>query len=247
MLVLGLDLETTTFDQDILRITEVGAVLYDTDLKCPIEVQADLVYEKDIPLPMDEYVVGLTGITDDMILEYGKAPEDVLKTFSKLYDRADYVVAHNGNDFDRPAMKKFIGRYIGNRELAGYKFEPKHWIDTMTDIPYSEYINTRKLQDLTGRHGFLNPFPHRAIFDVFSMLRIMSEYDFNEVVTISHSPTLVFQAVVDFHAKDLAKAAKFRWDPQSRRWLFKMKEYFLDQEKYEAGTLWDFPYKKVDK
>ena len=245
MLVLGLDLETTTFDQDILRITEVGAVLYDTDLKCPIEVQADIVYEPDIPLPMDEYVVGLTGITDDMVKNYGKHPVDVLKRFYDLYTRAEYVVAHNGNEFDKPAMKNFIGRHIGNIELAGYKFEPKHWIDTMTDIPYNEYINTRKLEDLTGRHGFLNPFPHRAFSDVLSMLRIMSEYDLDRVLEISHSPELVFQAKIDYHNRDVAKQAKFRWNSGTRRWLFKMKQALLDQEKYENKTLWDFPYSEV--
>jgi len=246
MLVLGLDLETTTYDQEILRVTEVGAVLYDTDLKCPIEVQADLVYEPDIPLPMDKFVVGLTGITDDMITTYGKAPEDVLKTFSKLYNRAEYVVGHNGNEFDRPAMKNFIGRYQNNRELAGLKFEPKHWIDTMLDLPYSEYITTRKLQDLTGRHGFLNPFPHRAFTDVLSMLRIMSEYDFDEVLKISKSPELVFYACVDYHAREVAKAARFRWDSETRLWTYKIKKHFVDAEKRANGTLWDFPVKESE-
>jgi DNA polymerase-3 subunit epsilon len=245
MLVLGLDLETTTFDQDILRITEVGAVLYDTDLKCPIEVQADLVYEPDIPLPMDTFVVGLTGITDDMIKNYGKKPEDVLGKFFDLYKRAEYIVAHNGNEFDRPAMQNFIARYYSQDLMKANGIEPKHWIDTMTDVPYGEYINTRKLEDLTGRHGFLNPFPHRAFTDVMSMLRIMSEYDFDEVVKISHSPTLKFHANVDYHNKDVAKQAGFKWDTAARKWWYKMKECFIDQEAYANGTLWDFPYSEV--
>ena len=130
-------------------------------------------------------------------------------------------------------------------DLAGYKFEPKHWIDTMTDIPYSEYINTRKLEDLTGRHGFLNPFPHRAFTDVMSMLRIMSEYNFDEVVKISHSPEIKFYANVDYHNKDVAKQAGFKWDTGKRKWWYKMKECFLDKEAYEAGTLWDFPYSEA--
>lgn len=258
MLVLGLDLETTTFDQDIMRITEVGAILYDTDLKCPIEVQADLVYEPDIMLPMDEFVVGLTGITDQMIQNYGKKPVGVINRFLKLYNRAEYVVAHNGNEFDRPAMKNFIGRYFKKNNLGLYEthvfnnngegyaeFEPKHWIDTMTDIPYGPYINTRKLQDLTGRHGFLNPFPHRAFTDVMAMLKIMSEYDFDEVVKISHSPELKFYANVDYHNKDVAKQAGFKWDTGPRKWWYKMKECFIDKEAYEKGTLWDFPYSEV--
>ena len=242
MLVLGLDLETTTFDQDLLRVTEVGAVLYDTELKCPIEVQADLVYEPDIKLPMDPFVISLTGITDLMIQNYGKKPSVVLDKFVELYNRAEYVVAHNGNEFDRPAMQRFIGRYQSELKILP---SPKHWIDTMIDLPYGELINTRKLQDLTGRHGFLNPFPHRAFTDVMSMLRIMSEYDFETVLEISHSPERTFQANVDYHSKDLAKQARFRWDSGGRKWLYKMKEYFLDAEKLESGTLWDFPYSEV--
>ena len=242
MLVLGLDLETTTFDQDLLRVTELGAVLYDTELKCPIEVQADLVLEADTSFPMDPFVIKLTGITDDMLRNYGKKPTAVLDKFVELYNRAEYVVAHNGNEFDRPAMQRFIGRYSDTMKVLP---EPKHWIDTMIDLPYDELINTRKLQDLTGRHGFLNPFPHRAFTDVMSMMRVLFEYDFDQVLEISHSPELVFQAKVDFHNKDVAKAAKFRWDSGSRRWLYKMKKYFLDQEKYEAGTLWDFNYVEI--
>jgi DNA polymerase-3 subunit epsilon len=175
-----------------------------------------------------------------MLRNYGKAPSKVLVDFAELYNRAEYIVAHNGNEFDRPAMGRFIERY-GMGDL----FKPKHWIDTMIDLPYDELINTRKLQDLTGRHGFLNPFPHRAFTDVMSMLRVMSEYDFEQVVEISHSLELTFQANVDYHNKDVAKAAKFRWDSGARKWFFKMKKYFLDQEAYEAGTLWDFPYNEV--
>jgi DNA polymerase-3 subunit epsilon len=242
MLVLGLDLESTTFDLDILRITEFGTVLYDTDLKCPIEVQADIVYEPDIKLPMDPFVVGLTGITDQMVQNYGKSPKEVLERFFSLYERADYVVAHNGNEFDCPALGRFIKRY--ESELSHIP-EPKHWIDTMIDLPYGEYVTTRKLEDLTGRHGFLNPFPHRAFTDVMSMLRIMSEYPMEQVLEISHSPTLVFKANVDYHDREVAKAAKFRWDSGTRRWLYKKKLALLDQEAYEAGTLWDFPYVEV--
>lgn len=244
MLVLGLDLETTTFDQDILRITEVGAILYDTDLKCPIEVQSDLVYEPDIPLPMDDFVIGLTGITDDMITKYGKPPAEVIANFIALYDRAEYVVAHNGNNFDRPAFANFLARNLERSYIKEF-IKPKHWLDTMTDIPYGEYVNTRKLQDLTGRHGFLNPFPHRAFTDVMAMLRIFSEYDLDTIIEISHSKELTFHALVDYHNRDVAKQAGFRWDAANRKWFYTKKEYYIDQEKYLTGTLWDFAYEEV--
>jgi len=254
MLVLGMDLETTTFDQDLLRVTEVGAILYDTDLKVPIEVQADLVHEPDIKIPMDPFVVGLTGIQDKMVLNYGKSPVDVIERFIKLYNKAEYVVAHNGEHFDKPAMANFINRYfhqangrVTNRfgRSIDLALKPKHWIDTMTDLPYSEYITTRKLQDLTGRHGFLNPFPHRAFTDVLSMMRIFSEYPTEDIIKITHSPTLTFHAQVDYHHKDLAKAARFRWNGESRKWEYKTKEYFIDADARAKGTLWDFNYIEI--
>jgi DNA polymerase-3 subunit epsilon len=240
MLVLGIDLETTTFHQDILRVTELGAVLYDTDLKCPIEVQADLINEPDIELPMDEFVVGLTGITDEMVTKYGKPPRQVINRFADLYEKADYIVAHNGNAFDKPALGNFIKRY----DLLD-EFEPKHWIDTMLDLPYGPYVTTRKLEDLTGRHGFLNPFPHRAFSDVLSMLRIMSEYPIDQGVEISKSPELTFHGQVDYHNRNVVKQAGFKWDGEKRKWLYKIKKYFVDIDKYEKGQLWDFPYQEI--
>ena len=77
------------------------------------------------------------------------------------------------------------------------------------------------------------------------MLKILSMYNLDEVIEISKSPELTFNANVDYHSKDVAKAAKFHWDSGLRKWQFKMKEYFMDKEKYESGTLWDFPYSEV--
>ena len=238
MLLLGVDLETTHYDIDILRVTEVGAVLYDTEVGAPIEVQADIVKEDDIKLPMDPYIVDLTGITDGMVEKYGKTSAAVINKLNSMLAVADYVIGHNGNNFDKPVLDVWAARY-------GLEITQKPWIDTMTDIPYPEKINTRKLEDLTGRHGFLNPFPHRAFTDVMAMMRVLSNYDLEEVIKISKSPMKKYAALVSYHDRQLAKDAGFRWDTtikmgsKSGTWTKEIKECFVDT------SAWDFEFQDI--
>lgn len=239
MKLLGLDFETTGVDIETLRVTEVGAVLYDWDLMVPIEVQADLVKEADLR-KLDDIIVELTGITDEMIYKYGKDPLEVITRLVGLIDKADYIVAHNGNEFDRPILDRFIKRNTpANIEINAKKI---HWIDTMTDIDYPRKIGTRKLEDLAGRHGFLNPFPHRAFTDVMAMMKILDNYNLEKVIEISHSPTVRYNAMVDYHARDVAKRAGFKWDTVERVWFYTVKECFVTEELLAS---WDFPFKKV--
>lgn len=245
MLLLGVDVETTGLDMATLSVTELGAVLYDTEYGMPVDIQADLIIDSNLQLPLDPKVEKLTGIKTSMLEKYGRPAADVIPRFCDLYKRADFVVAHNGNRFDREVIKNFSFRNVSLERLKLMMGPPKHWIDTLTDLPYDELITTRKLEDLTGRHGFLNPFPHRAFSDVLSMLKILSQYNLEEVIAISKSVTKRFVADVPFHQKDLAKDAGFKWDGAGRVWFFEMKEYFLDKEKYEKKQLWDFPYREI--
>jgi len=243
MILLGLDLETTTFELDKLKITEIGAVLYDTRFNGPTDIYSVIVDEPDRP-PIEPFVEGLTGISDDLINSYGVEPQTSIIKIHSLFCRADFIVAHNGDAFDKPALKLFFERY-------GYELPNKPWIDTMKDIPYNEYITTRKLEDLCGRHGFLNPFPHRAFADVMSMFKILSQYDLDEVIKINKSPEVTFQALFNWgcenfnEIKDKVKAAGFKWNPDTKQWILKIKSYFIDREKYINNSLWDFKYKEL--
>ena len=51
-----------------------------------------------------------------------------------------------------------------------------------------EKIKTRSLPYLAADHGFLNPFPHRALFDVMTMIQIAGMYDINEILKYADSP-----------------------------------------------------------
>ena len=108
MLVLGLDVETTGIDIKTLRVIELGAVLYDIDFNTPVDILTALIREKDMPEKLDPKIEKLTGITTEMLEKYGKNPAVVFERFFEMYQKADCVIAHNGNKFDKPVMQNFI-------------------------------------------------------------------------------------------------------------------------------------------
>ncbi len=166
MLLLGLDLETTGLDIGSSEIIEIGAVLWDWSRKIPLKINSDLV-QCEKPVPPE--ISALTGIEDQQLRDWGLPLNEALARLHDLSLAADYVVAHNGNGFDRLFLERV---WLHHPQT---KFQKK-WIDTLTDLPLGSKINTRKLGYLAAEHGFLNPFSHRAVFDVLTMLKVMSHY-----------------------------------------------------------------------
>ena len=201
MKVLGLDIETTGLDSTNDSITEIGAVLYDAVDHKPLEMMNRVISTTD---KIPDRIVRLTGITDEIVANHGKQIFEVIEEFNLLVDQAEYLVIHNA-PFDLGFLK--------NLEPAGIRGLDKPVIDTMRDLPIDSAVHQSvKLTHLCATHGFLNPFSHRAIFDVLSMLKVLSCYNFNDVLTYMQSPTIRVIAHVTFEEKDLAKNAGFRWN-----------------------------------
>jgi DNA polymerase-3 subunit epsilon len=227
MIILGLDLETTGLDANKDYITEVGAVLWDTELNSPIKIMGYLV--KAPAEAFGEKVIQLTGITPYMSDKYGHDSERALRQLLSLYQQADYICAHNAQ-FDR----KFLVGWIGKHNLDFD--EDKLWIDTKTDLELSPDWST-KLTYLATEHGFINPFPHRAVFDVMTMLRILSKYDIDKVIDIAKSPTLTVKAIVSMEQRELAKTRGYHAQYENGKfimWSMPIKECFLEREKQAA-------------
>jgi len=239
MLILGVDVETTGVDYEEDRITEIGAVLYDWDDKSIVGVMSKLVLEDPKP-PQSDLIIEITGITDDMLKKWGEPPRDVMNEFLNMYYNADYLVAHNV-DFDKTMLKNFILRNFPAWEPG----PPKIWLDTSKDLPLPQSCRHTNLTYLSGFHGFANPFSHRAVTDVLTMLKLLEKFDIEEVIKINASPTVKFKANVDFHDKDLAKQEGFKWTPTPpsiKGWYKEVKECFLDMEKVEDGSFFGFNY-----
>ncbi|MDH5582105.1 MAG: hypothetical protein OEY33_09380, partial [Bdellovibrionales bacterium] len=144
--------------------------------KQPVSLISELINEED-RLPITEEVQGITGLNDEIINKYGKK-DDEIKTFilnlKSLMEKADFIMAHNGDNYDRPMLGSFFNRF-------GIALPETPWIDSTRDIEFPKTIVQKSLAMLEYSHGFINPFPHRALTDVLSMLKIASIYNFGPI------------------------------------------------------------------
>ena len=228
MLVLGFDTETTGLDTTTDRVVEVGAVLWDTEKKFHVHTLSKLIWEESFPDPSPDSIKA-HGLTKDFLQAHGLRSSTVFGELEFLMGKAEYIVAHNGHHFDFPLLKAEMGRAKG----AAWDFGLGK-IDTMLDIPYPEDIKQRALKYLATDHGFINPFPHRAEPDEFTMLRVMSNYDISEVIRLSKFANVKLYARVEYKDRQLVKDRKYMWDGTEKVWWKGMKECFVEKEVSEA-------------
>lgn len=226
MFVLGLDFETTGVDTNTDDIIEVGGVVWDTVRKKPVRIMSELVKTEKVISPA---IQKLTGITPEEVEEWGCEPREALQQLAALAAPCDYIVAHNGHRFDRLILERYLARQPDIQIN-------QPWIDTLTDLPYPEEIGTRKLPYLASEHGFLNPFSHRAVFDVLTMMKIFSRYSMDDIIELRESPLMRVVAKVSFEEKDKAKVMGFRWDPQGRQWYMDIKQIHLNDMQFPFPT-----------
>jgi DNA polymerase III subunit epsilon len=227
MKILGLDFETTGLSWKEDRIIEVGAVLYDWDTETPLCLLSQLV---DPKRPIPEEISKLTGITDALIASYAKPENDVLDSLLCLMGQADYVMAHNGSEFDKLFFDALMARL-----RPGTTTYDKPWLDTRYDIVFPESITTRNLRFLAAEHGFLNPFAHRAVFDVLTMLRVARQYPLESIIARAKEPNVCVQAIVSFDDKEKAKARGYYWFGPKKLWWRSMKVSDYEVEKTTCG------------
>lgn len=225
MLLLGLDFETTGLCPTNDRITEVGACLWDSEVNQPVQLLQ--LFCNDGGVPISEEITKLTGITQRVLDSFGGPTHLALEMLNSLAGKADAIVAHNGNNFDKLFYEKSCARNI-------VKPVDKVWIDTAQDIPYPPEITTRKLKHLAVEHGFMNPFAHRALFDVVTMLRVLSHYDIHEVLKYAQAPLVTVRAMVSYDNRQLAKDRRYQWDGGQKIWTKQLRDFQLEKEKTEA-------------
>jgi len=225
-ILLGIDTETTSADSKNCEITELGMALWDTQKKCPTTMFNALVspYEREV---LTEGASEATGITDELRETSGLPVLNVFNYLSFLLSKADFVVAHNA-PFDKEVLIE-NAVHLDCQDLAT-NLRDRPWIDTIEDIPYPGVPSSHKLGHLAADHGFLNPFPHRALFDVMTMLRVLGEYDWDKVKTYWGEEVFEVTAHVSYDNNHLAKALKYRWNPDRKIWLKNLRESELSED-----------------
>ena len=120
---------------------------------------------------------------------------------------------------------------MGKEESA----KPLPWIDTRFDIPYPKQMFIRNAEYVEAQHSLVNPFPHRAVFDVMTMLQLLAKYDIQEVAARSKSPTILVKAQVSKDDREKAKQRGYRWEKETTSWVKHIKEIDLETERADAG------------
>lgn len=229
MLVAGFDTETSGLTVTSDHIIQGAVVLWDTS--SPVK-KAKVKFDSLIKCPnipqLDPAVIAIHGITNQDLELYGNSPEFVYKIINGIFEKADAIVAHNGNLFDRPM-------YEHNCLRHAVQPVDKLWIDTTCDIEFPPTITTRKLVHLAAEHGFVNPFPHDALSDVLTMLKIADCYDWGTILKYAQCPSITLRADVTFQQKELAKKQSFRWDADNKFWVKTIKEFQLDDARKLAN------------
>lgn len=254
-LVCGIDLEginENLIDNGVNlvkdRVTEIGAVVWDFGVNQPVRVLSELIEEED-RLALSEEVIELTGITENMLKVWGKKGDEIKATLNQLADmmnKSKYIMAHNGKMYDLPMLRAMFERY-------GVEFPKTIWIDTYTDIEFPKKINNKSMAGLEHAHGFINPFPHRAVTDVLSMLRIASNYDIDRMGKMAESPIVTIVAKLDApnwknanqveefnKIKHKVSKARFRWNANKKLWTKEVQKILIDEDKINYDFDWYF-------
>jgi DNA polymerase-3 subunit epsilon len=248
MKLLGIDTETGgEFSLPIGEnyITELGAVLWDVELKSAVKILAELI---DFEKPVAEEAAEYNGISQELVTKYGQKGADIRQTFLNLaimMNQADFIVAQNGLNFDKPLLKATF-------ERLEIPFPETEWLDSQHDVDYPRNCKSKSLTYLQGFHGFCYP-GHRAVFDIMAMLRIFTQYDINQIITWARSPIVVVRAVtkninwknaaevaIFDKQKEKIKKAGFKWNQEGleKLWTKSLKQVIFEKEK----DGYDFPY-----
>lgn len=236
-IIAGIDLETTGLLFDKNHITEIGWIIKDSESPKNLFAASILIkpgFPKDA---LTQEIIDLTGITYDMLERFGRpfAEACAFLLESLTAHGVEYMVAHNA-PFDRTFLE-----YHMKQEMSLPPRLNLPWLDTRSDINYASKIKGRSLTHVAAELGFLNPFPHAALFDVATMLRVLSNYSIADVIARSKEPTLIIKAVVSYDNRELAKKCRFMWekidDKKSypKTWVKRVKASDLDKERTDAN------------
>jgi DNA polymerase-3 subunit epsilon len=213
------------------KIVELGYCLWETDSRTPLLMENHIV-KQDAPIP--EETIRVHGITNEVANKYGEPIQVALNTFRDMveYHKPAYLVAHNGVNFDLPFLLAEYARHgIDPGAVATTPL-----IDTRADIPFEVEPDSRKLKHLALDHGFINPFPHRALFDVMAMLKVLSHHDIAKIIEYQKIPWIIVRAMVSYDERDLAKAQRYSWQVVGdktfpKAWVKAIKENHLEKER----------------
>jgi DNA polymerase-3 subunit epsilon len=188
-----------------------------------IDMSSLLIFQDEKFLTEDTQKISSFNIKN--VLEFGYSEEAVLKRLNKVMESVDYIIAYNGRSYDKLV-------YEATCKRLGLKPVDKLWVDPMLDIDFGDNVHSRKLVYVAADHNFLNPFPHRALTDVLTMLMVYFQYDEEKILINARAETVTIYAVnLPFSRKEEAKSRGYKWDVDAKIWVLKIRNLDDNVEK----------------
>lgn len=224
MKILGIDFETTGLDPQKDRITEAGLVLWDSDTKQPVRISGFLV--KPMGAVISAEIERLTGITNDLVNQFGVLPSAAIKAIESMAASADFFCAHNA-EFDKGFLTVEAQRWKVTFD--------KPWIDTRVDLPAAAYSlgKSASLKYLCCDHSIYYQ-AHRAASDTLAMMELLGRYDIEATVKRAQTPNVTVRAVVSYDDRLLARERGYYWRPEAKLWIKPLKADEVAAEKADA-------------
>lgn len=218
MLIIGLDTEFTSLEDDESEIVEFGGVLYDTDRKLVLASFGKIYSVREwsdsaaechgIPKEVSD---GMPSIWASDLID----PADALEL-----EKVDYIVAHNAG-CDHPKVTKRWPRFL-----------EKPWLCTQWDVKHEEVlrsVTSRKLGHLAVDYGILVTDWHRALADAEVCAKIAAFHDLNAAYERKMEPKfkLLSRGGMFDGQKEMFGTApsvvdgvggKYRWDGKEKCW-----------------------------
>lgn len=240
------DTETTgVTDSD--RVVQHAVAVYDLQLNRVIDSRTWLVWESDFIVADSKKWHGWDASTLKL---YGTFPMLALSDLDTLYRKYSpvCVIAHNA-EFDYGMLAREARRTVRWQEHS-FDMLKLPWLCTVKDAEYPG-CPSKNLLTLTAFHGFLNPLAHDAIFDCFSLSKILSMNP-GMVLRMAQSAAEIYSIVFanippkfDEAMNKKVKSVDFKWQELEHKyfyeksWIRKIKksEYpeFKDKCEKELG------------
>lgn len=216
-----IDTETSGLD-DSAELIEVGMILYSvTNQSSLVEFATLLPATKNDAEPINR----IKPAALQEIAVVGEKSSIVLD----LMNAADCYVAHNA-EFDAAVLKRW----------SMFFTDDKPWLCTMADFKWP--LATREqgsLINLALDHGIGVSSAHRALTDCRLIAALFDRMtDLLAMFEVAMRPKGLFQALVSYDERELAKQKGFKWQGDSKKWIRQMA--------IEDAAALSFPVKRLD-
>ena len=209
--VLILDTETTSTNPVTGKCIEVSAVRYSIRHRAVVDCYSQII------LSDSNEAEHINGIPADLLMLEGDEETHAWAVVTEMALKCEAILAHNA-DFDHQWVpKEFV-----------YLKKEVPWIDTCNGVTWPRETKPgMALDKLCLAHNVGVTDAHRALSDCLMLARLLTQcadfgHDVSKILARGLRPTAMFQAMVSYNDRQMAKDAGFQWEGDRKRWVRKM-------------------------